>query len=63
MMKLAIENIGNTLKTVAGKNIYITMKGKRLMVSDENGGMASITISDVNQNNGVIHVIDTVLLP
>ena len=64
LMKMASDNMGKaTLKTVAGENIYITIKGKKLMVTDENGGMATITISDVNQSNGVIHVIDKVLLP
>lgn len=52
-----------TLKTVEGENLYITTKGKKLMVTDENGGTAEITIADVNQSNGVIHVINKVLLP
>jgi len=33
------------------------------MLTDENGGMAKVTIADVHQSNGVIHVIDTVLMP
>ena len=52
-----------TLKTVEGENLYITMKGEKLMVTDENGNGAEITIADVNQSNGVIHVINAVLLP
>ena len=52
-----------TLKTVQGENLYVTMKGKKLMITDENGGVATVTIADVNQSNGVIHVVDTVLLP
>lgn len=52
-----------TLKTVEGENLVITRKGKMLMVTDENGGVATITIADVNQSNGVIHVINKVLLP
>ena len=52
-----------TLKTVAGGNLYATMKGNKLMLKDENGGMATVTIKDVNQSNGVIHVIDHVLIP
>ena len=64
LMKMAEANMGKaTLKTVEGENIFITMKGKSLMVTDENGGMAMITIADVNQSNGVIHVINKVLLP
>lgn len=52
-----------TLKTVAGGNLYIMKKGNKLMIKDEKGGVATITIKDVNQSNGVIHVIDKVLLP
>lgn len=52
-----------TLKTVEGENVFITRKGKNIIVTDENGGMANITIADVNQSNGVIHVINKVLLP
>jgi uncharacterized surface protein with fasciclin (FAS1) repeats len=52
-----------TLKTVEGENLIITRKGNKLMVTDENGGVANITIADVNQSNGVIHVINKVLLP
>ena len=52
-----------TLKTVAGGNLYATMKGNKLMLKDENGGMATVTIKDVDQSNGVIHVIDHVLIP
>jgi uncharacterized surface protein with fasciclin (FAS1) repeats len=64
LMKMVKENNGKaTLKTVQGENLYVTMKGKNLMVTDENGGMAKITIADVNQSNGVIHVIDKVELP
>ena len=64
LMKMIKANNGKaTLKTVEGENLFITMKGKKLMVTDENGGMAEITIADVNQSNGVIHVINKVLLP
>lgn len=51
-----------TLKTVQGENLYVSMKGKKLMISDENGGTATVTVADVNQSNGVIHVINKVLL-
>lgn len=51
------------LKTVEGKNLYISMKGKKLIVTDENGNSAGVTIADVNQSNGVIHVVNKVLLP
>jgi len=39
------------------------MKGKKLMLTDEKGNMAMVTIKDVYQSNGVIHVIDTVMMP
>ncbi|MDQ6530750.1 fasciclin domain-containing protein [Flavobacterium sp. LHD-85] len=50
-------------KTVSGGTITAWMKGKDLYISDENGNKAKVTIADVNQSNGVIHVIDAVLLP
>jgi uncharacterized surface protein with fasciclin (FAS1) repeats len=52
-----------TLKTVAGGTLTFMMKGKKIAVKDEKGGVAYITIKDVNQSNGVIHVIDHVLIP
>ncbi len=52
-----------TLKTVNGENLYATKQGKKIMITDENGGMATVTIADVYQSNGVIHVVNSVLLP
>ena len=52
-----------TLKTVSGGTLVATMKGKNIMLKDENGGMATVTIADVYQRNGVIHVINSVVLP
>ena len=52
-----------SLKTVAGQELKIWMKGKKIGITDKSGGIAYITIKDVNQSNGVIHVIDHVLLP
>ena len=51
------------LTTVSGGTLTAWMKGKTLYITDENGSMAAVAIADVNQSNGVIHVIDTVLLP
>jgi uncharacterized surface protein with fasciclin (FAS1) repeats len=51
------------LKTVAGGKLWASMKGNKIMLTDEKGGMATVTIKDVNQSNGVIHVIDHVVLP
>ena len=52
-----------TVKTVAGGNLVASMKGKNLILTDENGATAKVTIADVNQSNGVIHVIDGVVTP
>jgi uncharacterized surface protein with fasciclin (FAS1) repeats len=51
------------LKTVQGGTLTATMSGKDVILKDEKGGTAKITIFDVNQSNGVIHVIDAVLMP
>jgi len=51
------------LTTVQGEMLMVTTKGRKLIITDSKGGMASVTIPDVNQSNGVIHVIDSVLLP
>ncbi len=52
-----------TLKTVAGGNLVATTGNGGLTLTDEKGGMSKVTISDVYQSNGVIHVVDKVLLP
>lgn len=52
-----------TLKTVQGEMLTVTEVGRRLVIVDAKGDKSSITIPDVNQSNGVIHVVDTVLLP
>lgn len=64
LMKMVKMHHGKaTLKTVEGENLYVSMKGKNLMITDENGNSARVTIADVNQSNGVIHVVNRVLLP
>ncbi len=52
-----------TLKTAAGGTLTATASGKTVSVTDESGGTSKVTIADVNQSNGVIHVVDKVLLP
>ncbi len=52
-----------TATTVQGGKLMFSMKGNNLMVMDESGHTAKVTIKDVYQSNGVIHVIDTVLMP
>lgn len=51
------------LKTVQGETLTASMKGDKLILTDAKGGTATVTIADVMQSNGVIHVIDTVLMP
>ena len=53
----------HTIKTVAGNVLVASMKGDKIELRDENGGVATVTIANVKQSNGVIHVIDHVLLP
>jgi uncharacterized surface protein with fasciclin (FAS1) repeats len=52
-----------TLTTVSGGKLWAGMEGKDIVITDEKGGTAKVTISNVYQSNGVIHVIDSVLLP
>jgi uncharacterized surface protein with fasciclin (FAS1) repeats len=51
------------LTTVQGSTLRVSMKGKNVVLTDEKGGTAIVTIKDVYQSNGVIHVIDTVVMP
>lgn len=51
------------VKTVAGGKLFLMMEGKDLLIKDEKGGTAKVTIKNVNQSNGVIHVVDHVLMP
>jgi uncharacterized surface protein with fasciclin (FAS1) repeats len=51
------------LTTVEGGKLWVMRHGKQIVLKDEKGGMATITIPNVLQSNGVIHVIDAVLLP
>jgi uncharacterized surface protein with fasciclin (FAS1) repeats len=52
-----------TLKTVQGEDLTVSMMGGKIMLTDAKGGMATVTTADVFQSNGVIYVIDTVLMP
>jgi len=52
-----------SLTTASGGMLWATMQGDKIVMKDEKGGMATVTIGDVYQSNGVIHVVDTVLLP
>jgi len=64
LMKRIKKGKGTTeLTTVQGEKLWVMQKDNMLWLKDEKGGMAEITIKDVYQSNGVIHVIDTVLMP
>jgi uncharacterized surface protein with fasciclin (FAS1) repeats len=52
-----------TLTTAAGGTLTAMMDGKKVVVTDSKGGKATVTTADVYQSNGVIHVVDRVLLP
>ena len=52
-----------TLKTVAGGELKAMMNGKQIQIKDEKGNVANVTIRDVYQSNGVILVVDKVLMP
>ncbi|GJD95382.1 fasciclin domain-containing protein [Methylobacterium iners] len=51
------------LKTASGGQLLVTAKGKKVFVTDAKGGTATVTIANVMQSNGVIHVVNGVLLP
>jgi uncharacterized surface protein with fasciclin (FAS1) repeats len=51
------------LTTLQGGKLWVKAEGKKLYLVDEKGGKSWITIADVNQSNGVIHVVNTVLMP
>jgi uncharacterized surface protein with fasciclin (FAS1) repeats len=51
------------VKTVGGCMLTVKNDGGKIKITDEKGQTATVTIADVKQSNGVIHVIDTVLLP
>ena len=51
------------LTTVQGETLTAQMVGKKLILTDAKGGKSTVTIANVMQSNGVIHVVDTVLMP
>ena len=64
VMKMVKDDGGaHKVKTVGGCEITLSMDGPDLIITDENGGMSKVIIANVQQSNGVIHVIDKVLLP
>jgi uncharacterized surface protein with fasciclin (FAS1) repeats len=64
VMKMVADDGGaHKVKTVGGCELTLKADGGKVTVTDETGGVANVTIADVEQSNGVIHVIDKVLLP
>ncbi len=61
--KIKAGNGTATLTTVSGGKLWVMKDDGKLWMKDEKGGMAAISIKDVYQSNGVIHVIDHVLMP
>ena len=51
------------MTTVSGDALTLRMDGDNLVILDESGNTATVTTADVMQSNGVVHVIDTVLIP
>jgi uncharacterized surface protein with fasciclin (FAS1) repeats len=51
------------LKTVSGDTLWAMMHGNDIVLKDAKGGMSMVTQANVFQSNGVIHVVDTVVLP
>jgi uncharacterized surface protein with fasciclin (FAS1) repeats len=54
---------GKKLTTVEGETLTVKRSGDSVMLMDSKGGSSTVTIPNVNQSNGVIHVVDTVLMP
>ncbi|MBR9831601.1 fasciclin domain-containing protein [bacterium] len=64
LMKMIKDGKGEaTLTTVQGGKLIAKLKGDSVIIIDENGNTSTVTIADVYQSNGVIHVVDTVVLP
>ena len=54
---------GKKLKTAEGEDLTVKLKDGKVWIVDAKGGTSMVTIANVNQSNGVIHVVDTVLMP
>jgi uncharacterized surface protein with fasciclin (FAS1) repeats len=54
---------GKKLKTAEGEDLTVKLRDGKVWIVDAKGGTSMVTISNVNQSNGVIHVVDTVLMP
>ena len=64
LSKMVMDGGGRAmLKTASGGTLRATASGSNVMITDDKGGVAMVTIADVYQSNGVIHVVNKVLLP
>lgn len=64
LMKMIADGKGAaSLTTVSGHKLMLSRSGDTILIKDENGGTAMVTIANVYQSNGIIHVINNVLIP
>lgn len=64
LKRMVKEGMGKAaLKTVQGAELWVMARGDAITITDAKGSSAMVTIADVNQSNGVIHVVDKVLMP
>ncbi|MFV4649200.1 fasciclin domain-containing protein, partial [Mycobacterium tuberculosis] len=61
LTKLAAKH--GVLTTVEGEPLTVTVRDGKVLLTDAKGGVSTVTIANVFQSNGVIHVVDTVLMP
>jgi len=52
-----------TIETVSGDKLVASLSGSNVILRDESGGVSAVTQTDVDASNGIIHIIDTVVLP
>jgi uncharacterized surface protein with fasciclin (FAS1) repeats len=61
--KIAADGGKTMLMTTNGESLTATIEGEKVVIRDDKGDASTITIANVFQSNGVIHVVDTVVLP
>lgn len=61
-LKRQISRGDSKLTTVSGDTLTVSAKGKGILLTDQQGGTSRVTVADVHQSNGVIHVVDSVLM-